>query len=165
MRLLDTGLRHHVLRYLWQSLAAGAVILVVLMLLDAVQQTAIIASLGASAFIVFAAPRSYSAEPRAILGGYAVGTVCGIAAMETVSAFTSCGAEWNVWQAAAGAAAVALSLFVMTVTDTEHPPAAGLGLAFVLNPWDAATVAVVIGAAGLLTLAGMLLKRWLLDLV
>ena len=65
MRFLDTGLRHHVLRYLWQSMAAGLVIFVVLMLLDAVQQTAIIASLGASAFIVFAAPRSYAAQPRA----------------------------------------------------------------------------------------------------
>ena len=165
MRLLDTDLRHHVLRYLWQSLAAGAVILVVLLLLDAVQQTAIIAALGASAFIVFAAPRSYSAEPRAILGGYSVGTLCGIAAMETVSALTSCGMEWNLWQAAAGAIAVALSLFIMTVTDTEHPPAAGLALAFVLNPWDLSTVGVVIGAAAILTLAGRLLKRWLLDLV
>lgn len=165
MRLLDAGLRHHFLRYLWQSLAAGAVILVVLVLLDEVQQTAIIAALGASAFIVFAAPRSYSAKPRAILGGYAVGTICGIAAMELVAAFTSCGAEWNIWRAVAGAGAVALSLFLMTVTDTEHPPAAGLGLAFVLNPWDFATVAVVLGAAGLLTLAGRLLKRWLLDLV
>jgi len=165
MRFLDTGLRHHVLRYIWQSLAAGAVILVVLMLLDAVQQTAIIASLGASAFIVFAAPNSYSAKPRAILGGYAVGTACGILSMLTVQALTSCGTEWTVWRAVAGAAAVAVSMFVMTVTDTEHPPASGLAMAFLLNPWDMATVAVVMGAAGILTLAGRLLKRWLLDLV
>ena len=165
MRFLDTGLRHHVLRYIWQSLAAGAVIFLVLMLLDAVQQTAIIASLGASAFIVFAAPNSYSAEPRAVLGGYAVGTACGMLGMVAVSTLTSGGSEWTAWRAVAGAAAVAVSLFVMTVTDTEHPPASGLALAFLLNPWDMATVAVVLGAAGILTLAGRLLKRWLLDLV
>ena len=165
MRFLDAGLRHHLLRYAWQSLAGGAVIFLVLLLLDAVQQTAIIASLGASVFIVFAAPRSYSAKPRAILGGYAVGAACGMVSMVAVAALTSCGSEWTVWRAVAGAIAVALSLFLMTVTDTEHPPAAGLALAFVLNPWDAFTVAVVLGAAAILSAAERLLRRHLLDLV
>jgi len=46
-----------------------------------------------------------------------------------------------------GAAAVALATFLMVVTNTEHPPAAGVALGFVfLEEWHwLAPVAVLIG--------------------
>ena len=41
------------------------------------------------------------------------------------------------------AAATGGAMFIMTITDTEHPPAAGLALGFAVNEWDILTVAVV----------------------
>ena len=35
-------------------------------------------------------------------------------------------------------------IFVMAVTDTEHPPAAGTVLAMATRPWDIKIVAVII---------------------
>ena len=41
-------------------------------------------------------------------------------------------------------------IFVMAVTDTEHPPAAGTVLAMATRPWDIKIVAVIIAAVLLL---------------
>ena len=50
-----------------------------MLVLDAVTQTVLIASLGASAFIAFAVPRSLHSDPRHLIGGYVVGLVSGVA--------------------------------------------------------------------------------------
>jgi CBS-domain-containing membrane protein len=39
---------------------------------------AIIASIGASSFLVFAAPEAYSSRPRSLIGGYCVGILTGV---------------------------------------------------------------------------------------
>jgi len=63
------------------------------------------------------------------------------------------------------ALSVVLSLFVMTVTDTEHPPAAStaLGIAAFGVSWQ--IVVFVISFAIFLSLARRLLKPWLKDLI
>ena len=64
-------------RYALQCGLAGFVVLVLLLILDAVTQTVLIAALGASAFIAFAVPRSPHSGPRSMIGGYALGMVAG----------------------------------------------------------------------------------------
>ncbi|MBD3370458.1 HPP family protein [Candidatus Fermentibacteria bacterium] len=164
-RILDRKLKHHVFQYVFQSLLAALLIFSVLLILDVFQQTAIIASLGASTFIVFAAPRSHSATPRALLGGYLVGAAAGILIHTVFCSHLGQPEEWTVLHAVAGALSVGLSILVMTLTDTEHPPASGVALAFVLNEWDPAAILVVIGSVGLLALVKIFLGRKLLDLV
>jgi hypothetical protein len=63
-----------------------------------------------------------------------------------------------------GALAVGSSMFVMVVTDTEHPPASGtaLGTAITGFSWQAGVA--VAASAVLLSLAHYLLRRVLRDL-
>lgn len=56
--------RDHLKRYVMQCVLAGLVVLVLLLVLDAVTQTVLIAALGASTFIAFAVPRSPHSGPR-----------------------------------------------------------------------------------------------------
>ena len=62
-------------RYAMQCGLAGFVVFILLLVLDTVTQTVLIAALGASAFIAFAVPRSLHSGPRHMIGGYVVGIV------------------------------------------------------------------------------------------
>ncbi len=163
MRLLDPNLEHGLARYAFQCLLAALTVLGVLLLLDSAQQTAIIASIGASCFLVFTAPRSFASRTRGILGGYAVGTTVGVGC--SLLAGLSGSGSWDAVHIIAGAASVGLAIFVMVATDTEHPPAAGLALAYVLNEWTPLTLAAVMGAAAFLAAVRLLLKGWLRSLI
>lgn len=166
MRLTDIKFRRHVGTYLFQCSLATLSVILVLLILDTTGQTAIIASIGASSFIVFTAPNAFSAKRRALIGGYFVGTAAGIGCSLISRALgTEGAADWGMTLIVMGALAVGVSIFVMVVTDTEHPPAAGLALAFVLNTWDMKTVLVVMLAPMLLVLVKALFKSRLRDLV
>ncbi|KYK20532.1 hypothetical protein AYK21_05980 [Thermoplasmatales archaeon SG8-52-2] len=67
MRLFDRKFRKNIYRYLFQCALATLTILAVLFFLDALSETAIIEALGASAFVVFAIPNSYSSDPRRLI--------------------------------------------------------------------------------------------------
>lgn len=56
-------------RYVLQCALASMVVLALLLILDAVTQTVLIAALGASTFIAFAVPRSTVSAPRYLVGG------------------------------------------------------------------------------------------------
>jgi CBS-domain-containing membrane protein len=63
-----------------------------------------------------------------------------------------------------GAFATGLSMLVMVITRTEHPPAAALALGLVLNEWSMLTIAVVfLGVLGL-SICKQLILPVLLDL-
>ena len=55
--------RENIRRYALQCSLAAAVVLMLLLVLDAVTQTVLIAALGASVFIAFAVPRSLHSSP------------------------------------------------------------------------------------------------------
>ncbi len=144
-RLIDSKYRRNKFRYFAQSLGMTLTILMVLLLLDSVQQTVLIASLGASAFIAFAVPRSYASRPRALVGGYVVGTILGCSYSLLAAWFAGrLAVDLHTLQIVGGALATGCSFFIMVLTDTEHPPAAALSLGYVLNPWDTGTVLVVL---------------------
>ena len=64
-------------RYAIQCSLATVVVLILLIALDTVSQTVLIAALGATAFIAFAVPRSVVSSPRCLIGGYLVGMFAG----------------------------------------------------------------------------------------
>ena len=154
-------------RWLLQCGLATLVILAIFLLLDTFLKASLVAALGATCFIVFAAPRSQSARPRVLLGGYLVGTFSGMicSLLASSSLASSIGIGQTDLQVVLGALAVGLSILVMAFTGTGHPPAAGLALGFVLSPWDYVTVVLVLSAGVLLTLARWLLRKVLVDLV
>jgi CBS-domain-containing membrane protein len=128
-----------------QGLLASAVMLGILVMLDPLTDLATIASLGASSFIAFAMPRARASQPRLLLGGYLVGIVVGWAcySLSTVLPSLALLPIVRSSQVLFGAAAVGLSTIIMVLTDTEHPPAAGLALGLVLSGWDLTTLAVI----------------------
>ena len=166
MKIIDYRFKKHIWTYLFQCLLAAFAVLLVLLILDSTHQTAIIASIGASAFIVFTAPNAFSSRVRSLLGGYMIGSVTGIGCSLLAELLDTAGTEgWGTTVIALGAISVGISIFLMVITDTEHPPAAGLALAFVLNTWNLKTVIVVFFAAVLLSLVKRLFHNRLKDLV
>ncbi len=151
-RLLDPKFRRNYLRYVAQCIAATVFIFVVLIALDVLTQTVLIASLGATAFISFTMPHIESSKPRYLIGGYTIGILVGATVSITVGWIqVQYGLEMDRLMAVSGAAvATGLAMFFMVITDTEHPPAAGVALGFVLNEWNLqAIVVVLIGVASI----------------
>jgi CBS-domain-containing membrane protein len=153
-------------RYLLQCSLAGAVVFVLLMVLDTVTQTVLIAALGASTFIAFAVPLSLHSSPRHLIGGYAVGVVSGVI-MSSLNAYMAFSGTLVSHAATIvfGALAMSLAMFLMVFTRTEHPPAAALALGLVLNEWDLLTVAGVMAGVVALSLFKRLVLPMLMDLV
>ena len=166
MRLPDTKFAKNKARYIFQCLLATVSVLVVLIILDAIHNAAVIASLGASAFIVFAFPRTRSSRARIVIGGYVVGAVVGagchllgrldLAAHPVLQRYLLI---------ASAALAVGLAVLLMTVTNTEHPPAAGIALGLVLGECSVRTVSVVLVGIVVLCMLRWVLRRWLIDLM
>ena len=78
MRFFDKKFRKNVHKCVFQCVLATLTVLAVLVFLNVRTETAIIAALGASAFIVFTMPKTYSSDPRRLIGGYIVGIIVGI---------------------------------------------------------------------------------------
>ena len=124
--------------YIVQSLVATVYIIIVLVALDLITQTAIIATLGASAFIIFVRPHSYISRTRILLGGYIIAMVVGVSMsllanmeiMETVFVYHEFQFVFF------SAAAVGIVIPALALTNTEHPPAASMALGLVLSDWN-----------------------------
>ena len=168
MRVFDQRFRQDTARYVSQCLLATGAILIVLILLNTILDTTVIASLGASCFIAFTMPRAQISRPRFLIGGYVVGMAAGCTGrwLCAAPALMELAPASVPLDALCGALAVGLAIFVMVVTDTEHPPAAGLALGLVLNEaYDARVLAVVLIGIVALSLAKEVLKPLLIDLL
>ncbi|MFB0559571.1 MAG: HPP family protein [Dehalococcoidales bacterium] len=153
-------------RYIVQSLLAVVVVAVILYFVEVLTHAAIVAALGASAFIVFAMPHSITAQPRRLIGGHIIGLLSG-----TVCYFTfltgPLGKLVNGWEFATllvYAVAVGLSIFLMVVTDTEHPPASGTALGIVAHVWSYQVIIFILACAIGLAIVRRLLRGYLKDL-
>lgn len=167
MKLIDSKLEHNLGRYLFQCGLATLTILIVLLFLDVVENTAIIATLGASAFIVFTMPKSYSSGRRPLIGGYLVGIAVGCSChfLSEFPLIASILTTAKMADVVFGSLAVGIAIFIMTVTNTEHPPAAGMALGLVLNQWDYMTILFILGAILLLAATKKALKPVLIDMM
>jgi len=107
--------------YILQSLLAGIVMVVIVFMLGNTRMV-VISAIGATAFIVFAMPRTVAAKTRNVLGGHLVGLATGctfyLAALPYLASFPL---------------TVIVAMFLMVALDVEHPPAAGTALAVVSN--------------------------------
>jgi len=99
-----------------------AVSLVSLYVLDAPGATLLIASMGASAVLLFAVPHGALSQPWPVLGGHIVSAVIGVAAFHLVG---------NI--AIAGAVAVGLAITVMYYLRCLHPPGGATALTAVIG--------------------------------
>jgi CBS-domain-containing membrane protein len=155
MSVIDKKLKKNLARYIVQCGLATGTILLILIFLDILTDTAIIATLGATAFIVFTMPRAYASGPRPLFGSYLIG-IC----VSRVFSFVSTAIfkiPIIITQITAyiifGSLAVGVAIFLMTITNTEHAPAAGMALGLVINKWDFLTILFIVAAV--LFMAGL----------
>ena len=167
MEIIDTKFRQHKVAYIVQCLLAALAITIILLLMDVVAHTALIAALGASACIAFAIPRANVSRTRFLVGGYVMGIAAGVAVslLHGSAAVGALGLEAHHAAILCGGLAVGLAIFLMVVTNTEHPPAAGVALGLVLNQWDYRAIVVMLGAIISLCVIKRLLSRFLRNLI
>lgn len=84
----------------------------------------LIGSYGASAVLLYGAPRSPFAQPRNLVGGHLLSALIGVAACKLFPDNT----------ALAAALAVATAIAVMQLTRTLHPPGGATALIAVIGP-------------------------------
>lgn len=159
MRFIDKNFRGNMLQYVVQCLIATASLVVVLFYIDIVIDTAVVASIGATSFILFTMPHASRSKAFYILGGYATGTIIGVLSNSIL--LTNIGLPVNV----VGAVAVGLAMFIMVITNTEHPPAAALALGIAINGYTVNMLIFVYGVAVTLILIKWTLRKWLIDLL
>ena len=167
VQFLDVKVQKNLIRYIFQCSLATLTILAILLFLDVLTETALIASLGASAFVIFTMPTTYSSDPRRLLGGYGIGISIGVLfSYLTKSHLIELLSANNINSLVVfGAIAVGIAIFIMTITNTEHAPAAGIALGLVLNQWDFTTLIFIIVAIIWLTVVKKLLQPILIDLI
>ena len=163
----DRSFRTRKARYALQSCLATVCILAVLMILNAIANAAIIVALGASTFTVFAAPQAKLARPRYLIGGYVVGLLVGTAFFWLSRALPVPAIPFlpSFPYLVYGAPAVGAAMFVMVITNTEHPPAASIALGLVLNEWSYLAVVVALTGIVVLSLLRWLLRKQLISLI
>jgi CBS-domain-containing membrane protein len=84
----------------------------------------LIGSFGASAMLLFAAPRAEFAQPRNAVAGQVIGAAVGVTAYKLLGTHVGL----------AAALGVAVAVCVMQVTRTLHPPAGATALIAILGP-------------------------------
>lgn len=142
--------------YVFQSVFAVFAIFIVLLFLR-LEHAAIIAPIGSTAFIVFAMPRSVTAKPRNVIGGHSVGLICG-------SLCALIPASSSLHSTIVYALAIGLSILLMVITDTGHPPASGTALGVAVRGFSLDITIAVMTSAIILSLIHHLFKRHLKDL-
>ena len=165
MRLLDQKFRSNKLKYFGQTALGGLAVGIALQVFDVVNKPVIIASFGASAFVAFTMPNQPISRPRCLVGGYAIGLIVGV----MMSRLTTFPAEVYILQKeieiTGGAIAVALAMFLMAITNTEHAPATGVALGLVINEWDLLTLGQIMSGIIIISMIQRLLRPWMMDLI
>lgn len=165
MQILDEKFRSHKSKYIIQSIMGGLAVAAALMLFDVVSHPVIIASFGASGFIAFTTPKQKMAQPRCLIGGYVIGIIVGgLAHYITVLHLQNYMVDKGLHIFASGIA-VAIAIFLMAITNTEHAPAAGIALGLVLNEWAPLITVKIMAGILVIVIIHKALKNWMIDLV
>ncbi|MBN2878629.1 MAG: HPP family protein [Clostridia bacterium] len=163
IEVVDKKFRQNWGHYILQCLMATAAFVIILFVTDSMFREVMLASFGATAFLVFAMPHLRTSRFRSVLGGYVIGLIIGIALYHCAELVYSVVEKHWVFSLAGGLA-IGLSLFLMTMTNTEHPPAAGLALGIVLQGYHALSLIIIFLSVLAILLIKHFLRNWLIDL-
>ena len=172
-RMLDPKVKSNPRRYVLQcSLAFFALLVVLLVEEVGLHRVVMIAAIGSTSFVLFVTPHSSTANPRHVIGGHLVALVVGSAfAVFTFAVFSGTPVGQNLLAQVPlvldveAALAVALSIFLMAATDTEHAPAAGTALGVVVHGFGWGLIVFVVSSAIMLSFVHTMLRPRLRDLL
>jgi len=150
-------LKKHWKNYLFQSLFATLTMLIVLIFMT-LHNEVVAASIGSSAFVVFAMPRSVPARARNVIGGQIIGMATGAFGHYLCTALPYPDIIFY-------SVAVGLSIFIMVVVDMEHPPASGTALGVAITSFSWTVGLGVIISVVFLSLVRHFFRRYIRDLV
>ena len=160
--LFDPRIKSHARNYVCQPVLATLALLAIIVVEDVVLHAAVVVAMASTVFTIFVVPHSVAATPRRVIGGHAAGVLAGSAAAAAVTLLEIPLGE-DPHQAllmGAGALTVGLSIVLMVLTNTEHPPAAGAALGLVIHEWSLTIVGVIlVGAVALSALRAVLGRR------
>ena len=163
---LDPGFAGAPLRFALQAGVAALVMLAILSYVDSLSSAAIAAGLASSVVGIFIGPSNQTARIRSVVGGHTVALVLGsvFSALLFFAPVESYLADRAILLNLSLALAVGLSMLLMAITDTEHPPAAGTALGMATREFDILIFLSIIGAVVLLAILKLVLRPHLRDL-
>lgn len=163
---INSHVKRHKKAFVWQSVLAGGVILVSLMMISFITPTNTIlgvvgaSSLASSIFIALALSKSSASHPTRMLGAYLLAIICGIVCFymgNGLKHFFPTDSQDFVYPLM-GACAVGLTMLFMILFNLQHPPAAGLALGLVIENWRFATLIIILIAMLMVVFIKYLLK-------
>ena len=162
----DPGFAGAPLRFVLQAGLATLAMLAILTFVDSLSTAAIAAGLASSVVGIFIAPSNPTARIRSVVGGHGVALILGsvfsvILFLGPIEAFLS---GERIFLHFSLAVAVGLSVLLMAITNTEHPPAAGTALGMASREFDTLIFFSIIGAVALLGVIKLVLRPQLRDL-
>lgn len=165
--LLDPKFRHRYKQYFLQAFLAFVAMAIILLFVDSLSSAAIAAGLGSTVVGIFINPNGATARLRAMVGGHTMALLLGsvfsfILFAGSIETFT---ADHSQFHALIMALSVGLLLLVMAITDTEHPPAAGIVIGMASREWTPEVFGAILGALGLLAVVKLVVRRHLRDLL
>ena len=157
-----------ILPYIWQPTIAFVFMFTVLYMVSLISASVVLGAIGASslgstAYILFANPHAATARAIQVWGGYILGIISGLICFHLAHLYIEYypnSPRLNMY-AACGAIAVALSMLLMSVCHLRHPPAAGMALGLVLEPWDYPTLFVIFVAIAAVSILKKILHPYL----
>lgn len=153
LRWIDPRFTHRWRTYVGQSILAAILLWVVLLAQTVLSNGAIVAAIASSVAIVFVVPHSVASSPVRIIGGHTSAVIAAYIVVAIALLFPDSIADATWFNDLLGAVAVGLVVLLMSISNTEHAPAAGtaLGLGIDGAPGEAVlfiiTAAILVGVA------------------
>ena len=165
--VLDQYIHSKWAHYVFQCGLAAVSLIFILLVGDTVFKTAIVVGIASSAFTVFVIPDSVAATPRKVIGGQFVAGIVGAVISLSIQStgLNSLAEETRYFIDIAAALSVGIGIFVMVVTNTEHPPAAGTSLGLVFYGFDWTSMVFILLSALLLSLVRVALRPKMINLL
>ncbi len=165
--LFEPRLKRHAVNYAFQPILATLTLLTILLVGDVVLNAAIVVAMASTVFTIFVVPSSIASTPHRVVGGHTAGVVAGsvVAAVVAFLEIPMTADSSRALLVTVAALTVGLSIVLMVLTNTEHPPAAGAALGLVIHDWSPWSVGVIIVSAVALSVLRAALRPRLVNLL
>ncbi len=164
LRWVDAKFVHRPRIYIAQSLLAGLALIGILIAEDAITNGAVVAAIASSVAIVFFVPHSVASKPFRLIGGHISAIIAAFCTVGIMMLLPDAVATNQLVIHTLQGASLALVILFMTVTNTEHAPAAGTALGLATSvPLN--SVIFIISAAVIISIVRILLYPRLHNLI
>ena len=167
IRIWDQYLGSRWKNFLFQCGLATVALVIILAIEDAVLRAAIVVAVASTVFTIFVFPNSVVSTPRKVIGGHVVAVIFGaiFSGILLLPGIDTAAADVRLIRDIAAAFAVGLSILLMVMTDTEHPPAAGTALGLVIHGLRWSPVLFILLSVITLSVVRLVLRPKLINLL